>query len=88
MNNLESLEEMLKFPVPSNILQRLLKRNKTHPLLQHISKVLSSSRMGKYASAWDSILYDQKEKAATGRVAGSDACSSFGQAVRHANRQK
>lgn len=54
---MEALEEMLKFSVASNILQRIVKRNKTHPVVSNICKILSLPRMSKYGAGWDHILY-------------------------------
>jgi hypothetical protein len=72
---------MLKFPLASNILQRLAKKNKTHVMVQNICKVLSLPRMSKHGSGWDNILYDNKEKAATCKNIKGESFSNFAQAV-------
>lgn len=74
---------MLKFTVASAILQKLVKRNKSHPLVQNICRVLSLSRMSKYGAGWDNILYENREKAATCRNSHGGNFNSFTQAVQH-----
>jgi len=74
---------MLKFPLASHILQRLVKKNKTHIIVQNICKVLSLPRMSKHSGGWDSVLYDHKEKLATCKNVKGESYSTFAQAVQH-----
>jgi hypothetical protein len=85
---MEALEEMLKFSVASSILQRLVKRNKTHPIVPNICKVLSLPRMSKFGTGWDHILYENKEKSATCKNSQGGNFSSFMQAVQHREKAK
>ena len=84
--NLEALEEMLKFPLAAHILQRLAKKNKTHVFVQNICKILNLSRMSKHSAGWDNVLYDNKEKSATCKNIKGESYSNFAQAVQ--NRDK
>lgn len=86
--NIEAIEEMLKFPLASLILQRLAKKNKTHVIVQNICKVLSLPRMSKHSAGWDSILYDHKEKSATCRNIKGESYSNFAQAVQHREKAR
>lgn len=86
-DNNEALEEMLKFTMASSILQKLVKRNKSHPITQSIGKVLSLSRMSKYGAGWDHILYENKEKSATCKNSHGNF-SSFQHAVQHREKNK